>query len=1210
MSEQIAFVASDQPDGREKIELRQTRAGGLFRRASTTTVPMSEWVRTAPRGGMAALSRLRAMNGGADVVESSDAVIISAAASAALSEVEALALGLPPATDLTLQLRSTGSLHEGTIAVEHRWVRRGGVSVRAREQGARVRETGKVARLPEPMYSTLANLHELRDAEPGDARQAAFARLREQLGDLGEEKIEADGTIERLRIAYASNFSLDLRTQGGLFDFDPVLFSRRVVENEDGDLLDAEDKALLTDYEHQRFRQRFRTQKGGRRSYLLPDGTLLYLDSNLGKALDVVREKQAAPAEERRIFARAPQRYIREELALDETGDDDAADHLFLETQQYSERVAGIEEWQPPVLPWIKPTPNSWLPESFGLTIGEPPNQQHVPFEAGDAEKLETSIGTALDKGDASVPFGDFEIPANTNTLNAVREIAELENQFAHADQAGSEDAEPPVVIPTYFLKVGENFEELYYSRQAAREVAARPFNAPDMPTVLRSSPKPHQKEGFAWLTEAFTRKVPGIVLADDMGLGKTFQALAFLAWLRNVAAPDRPVLIVAPTGLLRNWLNEIELHLERDALGKVIEAFGTGLKQWRDGTGNDIRGGTSKLDVSQWRHAGVVLTTFETMRDYHMSLARVPFSAIVYDEIQKLKNPASQMTRAAKALNAHIQIGMTGTPVENRLQDLWSIADVVYPGFLGTSREFEEVYPPHSSEALHALQDRIIERDGVLPPFMLRRMKEGLLSGLPTKTIVPYEVPMPPPQEAAYNRILARARAMRESGDRGAMLKILHMLRGTSLHPEEPVGLGDFESYIRASARLSKTFELLSQIEAKREKALIFCEDLDMQAFLSSAIEEQFNLERSVPVINGSVAGAQRQTIVADFQSRAAGFDVMILSPKAGGVGLTITKANHVIHLSRWWNPAVEDQATDRVYRIGQDKPVTVHIPMAVHPDETIGPSSFDVRLNSLMQSKRELSRGLLVPPEADNDLDTMLSGVLDGDRETSPQSNETASPPSKQTIETGDAPSGSASDTASSAEQGDDAEGRRGKPVEEPRRPILSVRPTPVDIAQTRTPDIGRVEFEVGGLRDWTIFTQHIEDMAIQVLQIIDPYCCAQEDARRRLADFIARFDTAAASIGKVHVVSFDADSLRDSYESNEEQCGDIVRKVASKLPNINFHHAPRSRRATGDLHDRRVTATFADGSRVIWDLGRGIDGIMSPRFGCVVNATVEQS
>ncbi|QVM85253.1 hypothetical protein [Novosphingobium decolorationis] len=128
--------------------------------------------------------------------------------------------------------------------------------------------------------------------------------------------------------------------------------------------------------------------------------------------------------------------------------------------------------------------------------------------------------------------------------------------------------------------------------------------------------------------------------------------------------------------------------------------------------------------------------------------------------------------------------------------------------------------------------------------------------------------------------------------------------------------------------------------------------------------------------------------------------------------------------------------------------------------------------------------------------------------------------------------------------------------------------------------------------------------------MLQIIDPYCCAQEDARRRLVDFIARFDKAADSIGKVHVVSFDADSLRDSYESNEEQCGDIERKVAAKLPNTNFHHAPRSRRGTGDLHDRRVTATFADGSRVIWDLGRGIDGIMSPRFGCVVNATVEQS
>lgn len=1238
MAERIEFVVSQLADGSERIELRRQQEAGVFRKAKSEALARVEWIRLAPPAGMAALSRVRALPGADKIIEQDDGLIVPPQCVVPLTEHEALSLGLPPTTNLALELDHSGALHDGTIAVTKKWLRHGGMPVRVEVAGARIRESGGTARLADPIYSANALVDRLAAADDADERRARFAELRESLGDLDSDAIKPDGFISKVRIAYAANFSLDLRTHGGFFDFDPVLFSRSVVENEDGDLVDANESSLLTDSEQQKFSRKFRSQKGGKRSYLLSDGTILFLDPLLGKALDVVREKQAATGEERKNFARSPQAYIREQLALDETGDDEAADRLFVETQQYSERVAGIETWQKPVLPWIKPKPNSWLPESFGIRIGEEPDEVLVDLEPGEAQVLLEEIDRAIENGEKTVKFKGEDVPATPISRTAVQGVAELEAEITNGMGGNSEEQQLPANLPTYFLKVGENLETLEYTRLDSHPVEASQFAPPKMPTCVRSSPKPHQIEAFTWLTEAWSRKVPGLLLADDMGLGKTFQALTFLSWLRSVGAPGQPILIVAPTGLLRNWQAEIDLHLEPGALGEIVEAFGANLKSLRLDAGNDIRGGTSKLDVSHWKDAGVILTTFETMRDYHMSFARVPFSAIVYDEIQKLKNPASQMTRAAKALNSDIQLGMTGTPVENRLQDLWSITDVVFPGFLGSSKQFEKTYSATDNNALKVLQDQLIERQNNSPPFMLRRMKDGLLTGLPEKEVKSYEVAMPQEQADAYDRVLARARALRQSGHKGGMLKILHMLRGTSLHPQPPVGLNDFERYISSSARLIKTFDLLDEISRKNEKALIFCEDLDMQSFLAVAVQERFGISRRVPIINGTVTGSKRQEIVTAFQSEPDGFDVMILSPKAGGVGLTITAANHVIHLSRWWNPAVEDQATDRVYRIGQDRPVTVHIPMAVHPDDAIGPSSFDVRLNNLMENKRELSRGLLVPPESEADIGVMLSAVLDGetphrkadhnkhvsstdagDQSSSGDIATEASAEERNTQSdlTADALHEDRRDEDTAEQSNDGTEKNDVSPIElevirEAARPILSVNPnaesdqrSPIEAAEARAPEIRRVVFEVGGMRDWAIFTQHIDGSEIKSLQIVDPYCCANEAARRRLIDFIARFAKASESLEQVQIKSLDADSLQDCWESDNDQARDLKSRMASKLPGTEFRHIQKSRRSAEDLHDRSVTAVFNDGDKVIWDLGRGIDGVMTAKHACTVNA-----
>ncbi|WP_126174376.1 DEAD/DEAH box helicase [Altericroceibacterium xinjiangense] len=1186
---QTRFIATQLPDGTERITLLRDKPGGLFRRASSIGVPLVDWLREAPVAGMTGLAAARAAAGADELAEDTDGITLPPPVVARLTEAEAHALGLPPATALTLQLESGGSLAEGTIRVDARWVRRGGVPVRADITGARLREGGKVGRIPEPLFSAWQAAQGVSRADTPDERRAAFAALREELGDTVPDGIGVDGFLEKVRIAYAANFSLDAKTAGGRFDFDPVLFARSVTESADGDLLDEAEASLLTPTDAAHFRRRFRQQQagGGRRSYLLQDGTLLFLDPRLGQALDVVRERQDGTSAEKRAFLRAPQRALREALRLDEGDDDEAADRLFIETQQFSERVSGIEEWRKPVLPWIKPKAGSWLPEGFGLRVGEGAEARHIELQPGDAQVIADRVEQAMEEGEDTIAWADEAIPASYPTLEAAKALAGLEARAVQESRAALDhDEELPEQVAepagTFFLQVGENFEELSYTRQPAPQADLPPFVAPDLPAGLKSTPKPHQLQAFHWLTEAWARKVPGVLLADDMGLGKTFQALMFLLWLRQVAAPDRPVLIVAPTGLLRNWQAEMAQHVAPGLLGPVVEAFGAGLARQRQVPGSDIRGGTSRLDVSAWEGAGIVLTTFETMRDYHMSFARVPFAAIVHDEVQKLKNPASQMTRAAKALNATMQIAMTGTPVENRLQDLWSIADTVYPGFLGSSRDFEATYSAAGEDRLHELQARLAERDGHLPQFMLRRMKDEILTGLPTKHARKYAVEMPAEQARAYDLVLARARTLRESGERGAMLKVLHMLRGTSLHPVPPRGVEDVDAYIAGSARLAKTFEILAEVRAAEEKALIFCEDLEMQQFLASAVQDRFALQRRPQCISGEVAGGRRQQMVGAFQGAPAGFDVLILSPKAGGVGLTITAANHVIHLSRWWNPAVEDQATDRAYRIGQTRPVTIHLPLAVHPDPGIGPFSFDRRLDDLMDRKRALSRGLLVPPESDRDVEELLGGVLDG------AGAESVAP--------------SAESLAAEPEPAAEAQ---PAPPPRPQRPRLSLR-SPVEAAETRRAEVRRVEYREGGTRDFAIFEQYAANAAIVQLEVRDPYCCAEESSRRHLVSFIKRLQGKAAKVGLVQVVAYDADSVQTRVpESSSDQRRDLEQRWQRELPGVPLQLSQKSRRSGGDFHDRSIRARLANGDAVIWDIGRGIDGIMNPRRACTVNA-----
>ncbi len=652
---------------------------------------------------------------------------------------------------------------------------------------------------------------------------------------------------------------------------------------------------------------------------------------------------------------------------------------MFVETQQYSERVLGLGIWDPPQTPWIKKRAGQWLPESFAMQIGN--RKLEMTGDSLDAlvERIEDARSSGADEVDVegeSHPLPEVEA--------AIADIRAKDFTTEAPPQAEPDPDRAPPDDP-HVLQIKTNIDNVDY--EIARPL--RPIaDGRELPSDrLSTRPKPHQNDGFRWLVDAWVGGWPGVLLADDMGLGKTFQALAFLVWVRRnqqavVAAgksiPKGPILIVAPTALLRNWVAEAERHLEHGSLGECVEAFGPGLKRLKR---KKTPGWTPEdaIDVSALKDADWILTTYETLADNHRAFARVAYSVAIFDEMQKIKAPGTINTHAAKSINADFVLGLTGTPIENRIEDLWCLMDRIVPGYLGDLKSFSKTHQDENQEALQILKAKLDEPNGSAPAVMLRRMKDGILEGLPKKSVVPYPLEMPLAQANAYSAAVKEAHA----GGRTpmAMLKAIHAFRSISLHPEGAAEVDGFDpaalhDWIEKSARVKQVVAVLRTIEKQDEKALVFIEDRAMQSTFAAAAATLFGF-RSVPaIINGEVPGDKRQAIVDRFQSAPPGFDLLVLSPKAAGIGLTITAANHVIHLSRWWNPAVEDQCNDRVYRIGQDKPVTIHVPIAIHPD--FGAQSFDVTLDGLLERKRSLSRHMLAPPLGAGDVSSLFGESL----------------------------------------------------------------------------------------------------------------------------------------------------------------------------------------------------------------------------------------
>jgi superfamily II DNA or RNA helicase len=931
------------------------------------SVPVEQWAERMGDQAFSGVSKVLALVDDAEhsVTRATDGLSLNYHTIASLTEPQALSLGLPPSTRVALQVDTKNLITDCDFRLTGRWIGEANRPLLTTRQGAFLSVNGEWYRLPQPLFDLVEAIDSFAtpDSVDSDVRMARLAHIQSLVPAEAREQISPDAYFSSFRVLHATAFSLSLKIDARSFDFDPVLFGRRVVERltSEGGLV-SEAESLLTEHQQQVFAaQRFRSLETAKPSYVIERGVYLHVDPSLHHALTVVRQMQRADAETRKRFVQTPHIYLKE--VLSDHLSDDEIERLFIETEQYSARVIDVGIWSPPVLPWIKMEPNDWLPEKFGLQIGG----EYVVLAPDQLAPLRERIQQAQSEGEPFVEVGEthVRIPATPEAERALAKlIGEIRPAVPRQPMPEAEDgrAEKPTNEKNVLI-VEENFEQLGFRRK----VAPRARADSSFPAAIKPRLKNHQQSGLAWLQEAWLRGFPGTLLADDMGLGKTLQALSFLAWLRELrsAMPDSkvrkgPILIVAPTGLLANWEKEHNLHLHEPGLGELCRAYGRHLKVLKMAKARDIDQGAPALDQRRIQQADWVLTTYETLRDYHMSFAAIPFACAVLDEMQKVKSPSSLLTRAAKTINADFTLGLTGTPIENHLADLWCIMDVLDPGCLGDLKSFTTKFQPDDMDALERLRSMLLDGSPDRPALVLRRMKADHLDGLPEKNICIRKRAMPEIQARVYGEIVARAK----QPGAGPMLETLHLLRSISLHPTWPpaVEITEPKSFIEQSARLTETFAILDEIEHRREKVLIFLESLELQEHLALMIKNRYGLKRRPMQINGEIGGEKRQKLVDEFQSERGVFDVMILSPRAGGVGLTLTTASHVIHLSRWWNPAVEDQCTDRIYRIGQEQAVRVYYPMAIHP--LYGESSFDELLHTLLTRKRSLSQRMLLPP------------------------------------------------------------------------------------------------------------------------------------------------------------------------------------------------------------------------------------------------------
>lgn len=454
-------------------------------------------------------------------------------------------------------------------------------------------------------------------------------------------------------------------------------------------------------------------------------------------------------------------------------------------------------------------------------------------------------------------------------------------------------------------------------------------------PPGLIGALRPYQTRGYTWL-EFLTRWGLGACLADDMGLGKTVQTLALLQRLRE-AGESRPALLVCPTSLVGNWRKEATRFTPQ--LPVMVH----------HGAGRD----KGEAFAAQAQGHALVLSSYGLLHRDLPWLQGVEWAAVILDEAQNIKNAETKQAKAARALRAERRIALTGTPVENNVGDLWSIQDFLNPGFLGNAARFKrEFFLPVQVERDATAVERLQRLTG---PFILRRLKtdRAIIQDLPDKLEMKVYCTLTKEQATLYAAVVQQAEAVLEGAEgmsrRGLILSTLLRLKQVCNHPAQ--FLADQSPVPGRSGKLARLTEMLEEIQTVDERTLIFTQFAEMGHMLRKVLQEQ--LAREVLFLHGGLSKTQRDRMVERFQSEAGGPSVFILSIKAGGTGLNLTRANHVFHFDRWWNPAVENQATDRAFRIGQSRRVEVH--------KFICLGTVEERIDELIERKQTLAEKIV---------------------------------------------------------------------------------------------------------------------------------------------------------------------------------------------------------------------------------------------------------
>ncbi|MEH7224635.1 DEAD/DEAH box helicase [Bacillus sp. JJ1566] len=512
---------------------------------------------------------------------------------------------------------------------------------------------------------------------------------------------------------------------------------------------------------------------------------------------------------------------------------------------------------------------------------------------------------------------------ANKEGLH-VRDVLEQE-LLSLSEKAEREEQEAASAFAGVQIELNRHMSQMITQLTDIKEIPSA-----DIPETFKGELRPYQQQGVDWLL--FLRRLGfGACLADDMGLGKTIQMIAYFLAVKE--SSTKPALIICPTSVLGNWQKE-------------LEKFGPDLRVHLHYGSNRLKGEEFVEGVSQ---ADIVLTSYGLSHLDEEEISAFDWGTICLDEAQNIKNAQTKQSRAIRKLRGDHNIALTGTPMENRLTELWSIFDFINRGYLGSLAGFQKrfvspIEKDHDGETIAQLQ-RLIK------PFLLRRTKndEAVALNLPDKLEQKEYCPLTVEQASIYEQLvkdtLDQVEQLAGMQRKGLILKMLGQLKQVCDHPALYLKEQAPKKVDERSVKMEKLLELVDHIRDQDESCLIFTQYIQMGEMIQDVLQKRFN--EPVQFLNGSVPKVQRDKMIDGFQNRE--FNILILSLKAGGTGLNLTEANHVIHYDRWWNPAVENQATDRAYRIGQKRFVHVH--------KLIATGTLEEKIDEMLEKKQSLN-------------------------------------------------------------------------------------------------------------------------------------------------------------------------------------------------------------------------------------------------------------